>query len=85
VPEPLQHVLPSVADATLENLFLFGEEPGTPAGFLCGAEGRRRAALVVDVATPPASQGGADVLERLCFPRRREGPLNVQNKQGAVG
>lgn len=52
---------------------------GTPAAFLHGAEGRTCTAVVVDVATPPASQGGADMLEKLshalCFPRssqRRE-------------
>lgn len=56
--------------------------PGTPAAFLRGAEGRRCAALAVDVAMPPASHGGANMLERLnhalCFPhssQRRERPL----------
>lgn len=90
--EPLQHALPSVADAAWGNSSLFGEKLCTPAAFLRGAEGRRCAPPAVDVAMPPASQGGADMLGRLshalCFPSsslRRERPLDdMQNNHGAV-
>lgn len=58
-----------------ENSF-FCKELGIPAAFLCEAEARRCPALVVDIATPPASQGEANILERLsqalCFPSSLE-------------